>query len=123
MAIKSKAKLAAQRKGARAGRGEVRDMLREQGLGAVLGTLRDGHVAWDEGAINAGAAEIEGIPSRLEQAYYRAYAAAAAAEVDRLSRQRTKCPCGKRRTRHVVVRGSNAGKSWDECPCGESEFL
>ena len=52
-------------------------MLEQQGRDAVVATLAPGHLAWDEEAINAGAAGSRGIAREDESAYYEAYARAA----------------------------------------------
>lgn len=56
---------------------DVETVLEEQGPDVVAATLQPGHVGWDEGAINAGAARLSGVPTEHEEAYYEAYAAAA----------------------------------------------
>lgn len=64
---------------------DVETVLEEQGLDVVVATLKPGHVGWDEGAINAGAAQLSGVPSEHEEAYYEAYAAAARARAEELA--------------------------------------
>ena len=62
--------------GKRDGTADVEAVLREQGLAGVVASLQPGQPEWDEGAINAGAAEIVGIPAKFRAKYYRAYAEA-----------------------------------------------
>ena len=47
----------------------------------LLATIAPGQLGWDEGAISAGAAELDRCPKGCEQAYYRAYQAGAVARV------------------------------------------
>lgn len=63
--------------GRRHGRHDVRTVLAEQGIEAVRATLAPGHLDWDEGAINAGAAQFVGVPEALRADYYEAYRIAA----------------------------------------------
>jgi hypothetical protein len=53
------------------------DVLNEQGRDVVLATLKPGHLSWNEGAINAGAHRIAGVPDEHRAAYYEAYERAA----------------------------------------------
>lgn len=64
-------------KGAEDGIADVDTVLDEQGVDTMIATLAPGHTAWDEGAINAGAAGSRRIPEHLHEVYYRAYAEAA----------------------------------------------
>lgn len=52
---------------------EVETVLREQGRDVVVATLKPGHLGWDEGAINAGAHKLSGIPDEMRDVYYRGY--------------------------------------------------
>lgn len=63
--------------GRKDGEADVRNVLDEQGIDVIRATLKPGHVAWDEGAINAGAAALSGVPEKLHAAYYAAYRVAA----------------------------------------------
>jgi hypothetical protein len=63
---------------------DVETVLEEQGRDVVIATLAPGHVAWDEGAINAGAAKLVGIPDEHHEAYYAAYARAARARAEEI---------------------------------------
>ena len=47
----------------------------------LLSTLGPRQVAWNEGAISAGAAEFDGCPAGYESDYYAAYEEAARADV------------------------------------------
>lgn len=76
----------ARERGAAAGHADVENVLAEQGLDVVRATLSPGHVDWDEGAINAGAAEIDGVRAdELRQAYYEAYRVAARKRAEELA--------------------------------------
>lgn len=57
----------------------------EQGLDVIRQTLAPGHVAWDEAAINAGAAEVNKVPAELHDAYYAAYTRAGAKRAQELA--------------------------------------
>lgn len=85
MGKRSKAR--AIRLGAEHGIEEVETVLREQGAEVVIGTLSPGHLEWDEGAINGGAAEYAGVPRRHERAYYLAYSKAARARAEEIERE------------------------------------
>ena len=65
--------------GRKDGEADVREVLAEQGLDVIKATLAPGHVSWDEGAINAGAAALAGVPEKFHRAYYEAYRDAARA--------------------------------------------
>lgn len=65
---------------------DVENVLNEQGRDVVIATLRPGHVEWDEGAVNAGVAQIVGVPDALHEDYYRAYAAAARGRANEIAR-------------------------------------
>lgn len=71
--------------GAQDGIDDVETVLEEQGRDVVIATLKPGHVAWDEGAINAGAAKLSGIPDEHHEAYYEAYAKAARARAEEIA--------------------------------------
>jgi len=58
---------------------DVETVLAEQGIEAVRATLAPGHLGWDEGAINAGVAQIRGVPEEHRTAYYEEYARTARA--------------------------------------------
>jgi hypothetical protein len=58
---------------------DVETVLAEQGLDAVEASLAPDQLAWDAAAINAGAAEIRGVPAEHREAYYAEYARAARA--------------------------------------------
>lgn len=73
------------RLGRKDGEADVRNVLEEQGIDVVRATLAPGHVGWDEGAINAGAAAIVGVPDDLHADYYAAYRDAAAALARKLA--------------------------------------
>lgn len=106
------------------GREEVEIVLQDRGLRAVLRTLIDGCIGWDEGAINAGAFETTKLPKRFRSAYYEAYAAGALALVNELASETHACPeCGQATTRHVMVRGTSAGECWDDCPDGHTREI
>ncbi len=47
----------------------------------LLQTIEPGQADWDEGAVNVGAAQIDGCPRGYEAAYYAAYERAARARV------------------------------------------
>lgn len=51
----------------------------------MLATIAPGQADWDEGAINARAAQVDGCPAGCEGVYYAAYAAEARATVVRLA--------------------------------------
>lgn len=65
---------------------DVETVLAEQGLAVVRATLAPGHVGWDEGAINAGVAELRHVPPEYHEAYYRAYAESARERAEELVR-------------------------------------
>lgn len=82
--------------GERDGVEDVETVLAEQGIDAVIATLEPGHEAWDEGAINACAAEEMGIPKHLQDLYYGAYARAARARAEELRDTRGHLAVGDR---------------------------
>jgi len=63
--------------GARDGIKDADTVLEEQGLAAILESLRPGQLGWDEAAINAGAHKFSKVPDEHAQTYYAAYALAA----------------------------------------------
>ena len=73
--------------GRKDGEEDVLTVLVEQGIGIVRATLSPGHLGWDEGAINAGAAQFAGVPDELRADYYEAYRVAARALAIRLTKE------------------------------------
>jgi hypothetical protein len=111
-------------KGDHDGRDDVASVLQEHGLATVLATLVDGASEWDEPAINAQAFEQTELPEQLRDTYYRAYAKGAKALVWQLATESYPChACGEPTTRTVLVRGTNAGKSFDDCPNGHRHYI
>lgn len=68
--------------GAADGQEDVETVLAEQGRDVVIATLKPGHLGWDEGARNAGVAQMQKVPSQHEEAYYEAYAEAGRARAE-----------------------------------------
>lgn len=77
------------RRGSNAGEEDVENVLAEQGREVVIATLAPGHLAWDEGAINAHAHKTDEVPENLKNIYYRAYAIAARARAEEIRDSRT----------------------------------
>ena len=71
----------ARRLGATDGAEDVEIFAREQGEQALLDASVSG---WDEGAINAGVADLQRVPRHLQDAYYVAYERAAQRAARRL---------------------------------------
>ena len=68
---------------------EVATVRNEQGDDVVIATLARGHVGWDEGAVNASAHRLAGVPEEHRDAYYEGYEAAARKAAERVRDEAT----------------------------------